>query len=823
MAFRQLVAIGLLPWASGLCQLRPGSEHVFECSYSGVRTPVDIRVKSWGPNRSFRLHLQLSQPLTKPDTHRNESACHELEVAAMVWYNANYLAYYEHGKLDQQGRCGIEDRSAILYCFEGENPTSHIEIGSHVESSDPAPVHVLAKLEQDRMREQRWQNFAMHVGGEYGKYAFRILEIPDDAGIDLWRLKLTRADSARGSAEDGAKNQIISVYLIPESSPCVSNVMTKGGCFDPEKIHMCIGSVPVSFLPDMLNSARVAMHMSFTTRGAMTLSKGSIPRLQPGRWIIFMICGDLMDPCPDTTVDVESYGETKLWLRLTYGFFAIVLGTLLVLVVVNALYWLAYCILYQCSPDSDPRASKQRLWPVMCGQCFYPGYSDAFPWNNVISNLAYFVAGGHVMGQAFCAETRCKKVAKYGMVALFQSMDPEDVGSLSRERWNEVFSKADGNRSGRVSRSEWREAFGTHYAFDFVDYDGSGSLERSEWDEAFGRFDKQKQEAITASDMVEVAMESRKIDLRGFYALGVALWGLGVGSMSYHVCPSLLTFQFDTCFMTPLANLFTLALLDWRASSSSETITSVKYIVYVLTPFWLLNFIGTWYDIKAFDITWAYWLYAISAVLWTTVVALASIRRIFQEPGCAGRWAKRILQCVVIGLTLLAFLVPQVRKDYFSGTANLFLQLSVIVMVVVVSRQIYLEDLRFVTCEAREIGARIIKNLYTLIFVGVGAVALIAFSEKVTIVEPGVLPAVSHDANQDCVFSIFDLHDVWHFLSAIALTLFAMLLLDVRVNAWARKMGIRILFEHEPPDMADSDGEEEEEEAHGNSEDEETA
>lgn len=132
---------------------------------------------------------------------------------------------------------------------------------------------------------------------------------------------------------------------------------------------MCIGSVPVSFLPDMLNSARVAMHMSFTTRGAMTLSKGSIPRLQPGRWILFMICGELMDPCPDTTVDIESLGETKLWLRLTNGFFAIVLGTLFVLFAVNLLYSLAYCILYQCSPDSDPRASKQRLWPVMCGQC----------------------------------------------------------------------------------------------------------------------------------------------------------------------------------------------------------------------------------------------------------------------------------------------------------------------------------------------------------------------------------------------------------------------------------------------------------------------
>lgn len=76
-----------------------------------------------------------------------------------------------------------------------------------------------------------------------------------------------------------------------------------------------------------------------------------------------------MDPCPDTTLHVESLGEKQLSLRLTNGFFAIVLGTLFVLFAVNALYWLAYWILYQCSPDSDPRASRQRLWPVMCGRC----------------------------------------------------------------------------------------------------------------------------------------------------------------------------------------------------------------------------------------------------------------------------------------------------------------------------------------------------------------------------------------------------------------------------------------------------------------------
>ena len=51
------------------------------------------------------------------------------------------------------------------------------------------------------------------------------------------------------------------------------------------------------------------------------------------------------------------------------------------------------------------------------------------------------------------------------------------------------------------------------------------------------------------------------------------------------------------------------------------------------------------------------------------------------------------------------------------------------------------------------------------------------------------------DQTQDCVFSIFDLHDCWHLLSAVALALFTMFLLDIRVNSWARKAGIQVIAE----------------------------
>ena len=432
------------------------------------------------------------------------------------------------------------------------------------------------------------------------------------------------------------------------------------------------------------------------------------------------------------------------------------------------------------------------------------------PWNNIISNLAYFVAGAHVICQAFFAETRCRTFSKRAMQKLFAIMDADGngqpMGYLNREKWHGLFFKADLNRSGRVSRVEWKEAYGTRSAFDFIDRNGNGMLDISEWDDAFDRLDEENHGSVSADDMIRVALGPRQIDLRAFFALGVAFVAEGVGSMCYHLCPSVETFQFDTCFMIPIANVFTLVLLDWDLSPRPDTVTALKYIIYVLIPLWLIIFIGTWYDIGVFATSfWIYWLYALLVIVWSVLVDVTGIRRIFQAPGRCGVVAKRTLQIVLLLSVVVAFFVPDVRVRYLSGTANFFLEISILVMIVIVSRQIYEEDLRFLTCELREMGARIIKNTHGSLMVAVAVMAMICFTNKVVIVEPGTPPAVSREDNQDCVFSIFDLHDLWHFLSATALALFAMLLLDVRVNSWARKMGIEVLFERPMFDDDSSD------------------
>ena len=348
---------------------------------------------------------------------------------------------------------------------------------------------------------------------------------------------------------------------------------------------------------------------------------------------------------------------------------------------------------------------------------------------------------------------------------------------------------------------QFEDAYSHATGFDFIDADKSGYLDRHEWEVAFRRIDQDHNGSITEDDMERLIKD---IDLRAFYAIGVAFLGEGIGSICYHLCPSVETFQFDTCFMIPIANLFTLALADW--DEGSDSISAVKYFGYILTPIWLINFIGTWYDIGVFPIGIMYWIYSMIVIIWFAFLVLGgSLNRLVPKHSRCSLCAMRLLQLFLLLSISVAFFMPRIRRHVFSGTANLFLLLSVFVMIFVVGRQLYVKDFAFITWTFSEVVGRLIKNSYAAVLFCVAVLAVLCFAEKVVKVEPGITPAQSHDINQDCVFYIFDLHDVWHLLSALALSLFAMLLLDVRVNSWARRLGVHILFEDSTTQWVTSD------------------
>ena len=370
--------------------------------------------------------------------------------------------------------------------------------------------------------------------------------------------------------------------------------------------------------------------------------EGSFPSLRSGQWVLFVLC-NLKKPheiCPEGRIDVKlspGYNQrAKLWV----GAAIMVFGPALVLFAVNAMYFLAYKLLYTIFTENGQ--TQRRLWPIfmslpgrkhvamlrekvnlifrpipffpgllalMIGvflataaqfvithyglmvrtgsrdicfyneKCFSPGVVWDLPWNNFLSNLAYFVAGAHTAMQTFWAEVRCRNFLRRTMSEMFKHVNPNPEGGLTKQQWIAAFDHVDLNGSGTVSRQEWYTRHNHALAFDFIDTDQDGRLSREEWSDAFDRMDTDRSGILTEADFQKA---SCGIDLRAFYAVAITFIAEGIGSMCYHLCPSVETFQFDTCFMIPIANLLTIALADWSGTDFLDTISALRYFVYIL-------------------------------------------------------------------------------------------------------------------------------------------------------------------------------------------------------------------------------------------------
>jgi len=83
---------------------------------------------------------------------------------------------------------------------------------------------------------------------------------------------------------------------------------------------------------------------------------------------------------------------------------------------------------------------------------------------------------------------------------LFDFVDKDNSGTITREEWDQAFNQIDCNRSGTISREEWRKHHGKVAIFDVVDGNGNGAISRQEWKQAFDAFDRDGDGSITCDE-----------------------------------------------------------------------------------------------------------------------------------------------------------------------------------------------------------------------------------------------------------------------------------------------------------------------------------
>jgi len=260
-----------------------------------------------------------------------------------------------------------------------------------------------------------------------------------------------------------------------------------------------------------------------------------------------------------------------------------------------------------------------------------------------------------------------------------------------------------------------------------------------------------------------------------YFAMGLCLFMEGVMSSSYHVCPTNVTFQFDTTFMYLLAVLMFMKLYQVRHSDVSANAIGVFFglgvalfletiSIYYSGP-WFWAFFCTVYiivivvvSVHAYNLGVVKYDYKILCAV--AKILYLEIRKLYVKRGDGDTKKKvrpRLICLLLIGLINIILCL----YFGFSGTPGASNYLLAIFFLNLTIYGSYYCVMKIMSGERVCMIPIIYANLGTLCFLP----ALYFFTQKEKMTEKS--PAESRDMNRDCIFlNFFDGHDIWHFMGA---------------------------------------------------------
>lgn len=548
-------------------------------------------------------------------------------------------------------------------------------------------------------------------------------------------------------------------FVFPSSSPCLRQRQKQKG--QPHGSVAAVGCTDMAILQQCLQRIDTAsptgvLSMTFGQRGTIPVNSVSQPPLAEGSWYVFLA------PDRKSTVDRSfavtlERGASRRWSLVALGF-AMVILPVTVLCAIDALTEALKKVWRACRFHSEAELSLLWVSPFNLlkeWSCLDSGFRAFLreSWTESIHGSGYTLLTV-VAGTAFftCAL------------------------QLSVTKWKA--SQASGERDTCFYNFDCYVPWGVDLPFNNILSHGpyfACSMV------VFGR--------ILHEDYKNRRISPQKVppNLQVMYAMATSLFLEGFGSICFHICPSPIVFQFDSAMMFVIAALSGVALVDIDKEAAS-TMPPILLFMGVILPMWLFSFVGTWFQIDDFESQDLYIVYSLAVILWCLFIVWRSAD-LFPDAGCCSWIPLRLL----LGAGFIATVVD--RSLGSAGMSTILLGLSIVVMMIVSFRQIVRHDVRVLRCTScpsvHQINVEILHVLVKFglmgIFFVVAQWALVYFIDSPT--DKALTPAASRDLNRGCVFlDAFDAHDVWHMLSAIAVSLWILLLLDVRVRVWKRQL-----------------------------------
>ena len=264
------------------------------------------------------------------------------------------------------------------------------------------------------------------------------------------------------------------------------------------------------------------------------------------------------------------------------------------------------------------------------------------------------------------------------------------------------------------------------------------------------------------------------------YAFAWALFFEGCFSLVYHLCPSKLTFQFDTGFMFVIAGLIVVLLyngIEMKENSRKKgLVDAANFFLFFLVPLYMFNYLGTLSHSEN-ELVNAPAFFTFAAIWWILITFWTGWK-VFPDfipipsNGLRSHLCRYLkeetVKCLLFGF---GFVLPVILYWVFSSNIPetfLFTCIAEDILAII----------GYVWCNWKEIKWAkwavskckvVIQGLYILFMIILWVFAAWSFLGYAT-TDKSLTPERSRDYNQECIFlNFFDAHDVWHILSSHAL------------------------------------------------------
>ena len=289
----------------------------------------------------------------------------------------------------------------------------------------------------------------------------------------------------------------------------------------------------------------------------------------------------------------------------------------------------------------------------------------------------------------------------------------------------------------------------------------------------------------------------RRISFSIGYAFSWALLFEGLFSMLYHLCPTKMTFQFDSAFMFVTSGLIVVVMYNGiqlnHAGERGGHVGASNFYLGFIVPLYILNYLGSLNHSKEGLIPTAAW--ATPLALWGFFIFNWVGYKLYLENWCLlifWRWVrskccKRCcivswnpddyslqnmkgckLICLMIGLNLavLMFCLFSVKK-FIDSLPHALLFTCITESVIVICWK--LGKSCYCLWRDRRYKKLICVIIYVFTTVALGSSAL-AFFIGLPTTDKAETPEISRNKNHKCIIiDFYDYHDLWHISSSFAL------------------------------------------------------